>query len=408
MKSLTLLVIAAMLSLSSYAHNEDGELFFIHLKAKNVQERTEIASIIHMDDIIEDSIYASVNLHDLKELRDKHPEKIVEYHSLDFHQNPDLRLVNDYEFPNGDTKFHTVDEVWDVLEELANNYPHIAKLDVLGETIEGRQIPILRITNQSNRSREFYTPGIFFVGAHHAREHLSTEVPVRLARHLVENYSSNSRIRSLIDTRDIYITPVLNVDGKLHDIKGRRYKMWRKNRRDNGGSYGVDLNRNYGYGWGTGGSSSRPSSDVYMGQEPFSEPETQAVKSFIEANDNIRILLSYHTFSELILYPWGGSDDQVGGEDQEIFETMAGKMAEWTGYTPQQSADLYIASGDTCDWAYGEHNIYCFTFELSPRSMWGGGFYPGARAIDPTFEVNIEPALYLIDLSDNPRRSIEN
>ncbi len=82
-------------------------------------------------------------------------------------------------------------------------------------------------------------------------------------------------------------------------------------------------------------------------------------------------------------------------------------MAKWNKYKPQQSSDLYIASGDTTDWAYGVHGIISFTFELSPKNMSGGGFYPGASAIQKTFNVNIKPALYLIDLADNPERVLE-
>ena len=83
-------------------------------------------------------------------------------------------------------------------------------------------------------------------------------------------------------------------------------------------------------------------------------------------------------------------------------------MATWTGYTPQQSADLYVASGDTCDWAYGERGIFAFTFELDPRDSWGGaGFYPGDEVIDSVVEKNKEPFLYLINLADNPHRVLD-
>ena len=80
-------------------------------------------------------------------------------------------------------------------------------------------------------------------------------------------------------------------------------------------------------------------------------------------------------------------------------------MAKMTGYTPEQSSDLYIATGDTCDWAWGEKGIFAFTFELTPKSMWDGGFYPGAGVVSRVFQANIRPALYLIDLSDDPLRA---
>ena len=87
---------------------------------------------------------------------------------------------------------------------------------------------------------------------------------------------------------------------------------------------------------------------------------------------------------------------------------MAETMAKWNGYRPQQSSDLYIASGDTTDWSYGAHGIISFTFELDPATIWEGGFYPGQDFIDPTFRKNLEPCLYLIDMADNPYRSLQS
>ena len=84
---------------------------------------------------------------------------------------------------------------------------------------------------------------------------------------------------------------------------------------------------------------------------------------------------------------------------------MANAMAAWNKYKPEQSSDLYITSGDTTDWSYGEKGIFSFTFELSPKSMGAGGFYPGEGAIQPTFNANLKPCLYLIDLADDPYRA---
>ena len=88
------------------------------------------------------------------------------------------------------------------------------------------------------------------------------------------------------------------------------------------------------------------------------------------------------------------------------FEKMAQKMSTWNKYKPEQSSDLYIASGDTTDWAYGEHKIFAFTFELDPTSMFDGGFYPGQAKIPVVFNKNIEPCLYMMELADNPYRTL--
>jgi carboxypeptidase T len=313
--------------------------------------------------------------------------------------------------PNA-ARYTSYAEVTKQLQEMASSNTNLVTLMSLGRSIENRDVPMLRISGKTPAEAEARKlPVIFYMGCHHAREHLSVEVPLLYAKYLISQYGKNSDVTRLLDTREVYIAPIINPDGHVYDYtNGIRGKMWRKNRRANGnGTYGVDLNRNYSYGWGTGGSSTNPSSDVYMGVAPFSEPETQNVRDFVNSQPRMTTLLSFHTFSELILYPWGGTYEKIGEKDGNpadlpVFEKMASDMARWNKYKPQQASELYIASGDTTDWAYGTHGIFAFTFELSPASMWEGGFYPSPNVIEPTFNANLKPMLYLLEFADNPHR----
>jgi carboxypeptidase T len=317
-----------------------------------------------------------------------------------------------FDFPAADSRYHNYTEMTSKLKFIAQSHADIARLSSIGKTLEGRDIWALHINSspEALASRSSTKPGIIYVANHHAREHLSAEVPLMFAQHILTN-RMQPEIAALLEARDIWIVPMLNADGVEHDIATGRYQYWRKNRRNNGdGTFGVDLNRNYGFQWGTGGSSNDTSSDVYMGPNPFSEPETQVFKAFVEGLPNVKILLSFHTFSELILYPWGHTHDTIGKqEDLRVHEKMARTMAAWNGYIPQQSSDLYIASGDTTDWSYGQLGIISFTFELSPRNTAGmGGFYPGAKIVDKAFADNLRPMLYLLDLADDPYRALTN
>lgn len=311
--------------------------------------------------------------------------------------------VEALDFPAEDAIYHNYGELEAELKALAASAPEIASLFSIGKSLGGREIYSIRLNTSASGTTPSGKPGIVFLGTHHAREHLSTEVPFLLAKHLIENRAKPD-IAALLATRDVYFIPMVNPDGVEHDIRGGRYRMQRKNMRQNpDGSVGVDLNRNYGFHWGEGGASTNPGSDTYRGPNAFSEPESSAVKSFVEARPNLKILLSYHTFSELILYPWGHTNDPISEpKPLAAYKAMAQTMASMTGYTPEQSSDLYIASGDTTDWAWGAKRIYSFTFELTPKSMWDGGFYPGAAAVASTFQNNIRPALYLIGMADNP------
>jgi len=319
-------------------------------------------------------------------------------------------IFDSLEFPPSDRKFHTFQQVTSTLQELARLNPDIARLQSIGKTIENRDIWALQI-NSSVQSLDYATsnkPGVVFMGNHHAREHLSVEVPVMLAQYLLE-HRNDPKISSLLNSRDIWILPMINPDGAEFDIEGGQYQYWRKNRRNNGdGTFGVDLNRNYGYKWGTGGSDSDTSSDIYMGNAPFSEPETQAVRDFVNIHPNTKVLLTFHSYSELILYPWGHSETGIdSAQDRAVFEKMAQTMALWNHYKPEQSSELYVTSGDTTDWAYGEKGIFAFTFELSPNTVMNGGFYPGAKVIEQVFKDNLNPCIYLIDMAGNPYQVLD-
>ncbi|MHB0996855.1 MAG: M14 family zinc carboxypeptidase, partial [Elusimicrobiales bacterium] len=140
--------------------------------------------------------------------------------------------------------------------------------------------------------------------------------------------------------------------------------------------------------------------DTYCGPHAFSEPETLAIKKFVEDRANLKTLMSYHSYSSLILYPWAGKDTPVeAGRDRKVFETMAKAMGALTGYRPQQASDLYVATGDTMDWAYSSKGIFSFTTELE-----GTTFYPGAAMIGKAVPGNIKAALYMLNVTADPYR----
>lgn len=312
------------------------------------------------------------------------------------------------DFPREDSAFHTYLEFSASLKTLAAANPDIMKLDSLGKSVENREI--WHVTLSTDVADSDAKPGIAFLGGHHSREHLSVEIPLILVERLIREFrADDAEIVRLLTGRQVHVIPSVNPDGKEYDVATGNYRYWRKNRgKVNGTAYGVDLNRNYGYGWGGGGASSSPSSEVYRGPSAFSEPESQAVKRFVEARTNLTTLLSFHTFSELILYPWGHQDGRIADQrDYDVHRTMAETMARWNGYRPMQSSELYIASGDTTDWSYGQLGLISFTFELDPKDMFSGGFYPGADAIQIVSEKNWRPALYLIEHADNPYRVLE-
>ncbi len=295
--------------------------------------------------------------------------------------------------------YHSAASLEDDLRQLAQARPDIAELRRIGQSVEGRPIHVLRIGD-----RRGGTPKVLFMGCHHAREWIAVEVPFLLAKELVER-ADEPQVAGWLSRGEVWVAPMVNPDGHEHCRTAER--LWRKNRRRNpDGSVGVDPNRNYGYMWGVldvSTSSHVPSDETYVGPRAFSEPETQAVRDLVGC-ERFAGVVTYHSYSQLILYPWGYTERPV--PDAHDRELMAGLAAEMQAlirgvhgvvYTPQQSSQLYPTAGDTTDWTYGTYGIPSFTIELRPRTAQEGGFILSAGQIQPTWEENRPAAFHFIE-----------
>jgi len=302
------------------------------------------------------------------------------------------------DFPSQDSVYHNYQETTDLLRSMAAANSDIASLFSIGKTVEGRDIWCLRLNSNAKGETPSSKPGAFFLGNLHAREHLANEVPLLFAAWLLE-HRNDAEVKKYISSLDIYVVPMGNPDGAEYDIKTGNYQYYRKNMAKNaGGSRGVDLNRNFDSWWCEAGASDYPGADTYCGPKAFSEPESQHIKRFMESRRNIKTHISYHTYGSLILYPWGGSDENVADErDRNVFIKAGDAMGRLTGYYSQKSSDMYVATGDSADWVYAATGAFAFTFELEGRN-----FYPGASIIKTSVEKNIKAGLYLLGITDNP------
>lgn len=260
--------------------------------------------------------------------------------------------------------------VW-YMNELVTRYPALASVVNIGSTLEGRTIWALRISANAPGTR----PGVVYFGCEHAREWIASTIPTFFATHLLANYGVDAEITDLVDNVEFYLIPVYNVDGYVYTWTTNR--LWRKNRRNNGnGTFGVDINRNWGEGWGGQGSSSSGSSETYRGPSPFSEPETQVLRDFFLANPNIRAQLDIHSYSQLILWPYGYTPalppDQAtyfnigSAMKSQIFNVHGRNYAAGPVYTA-----IYPASGVSVDWTYAQRDILSFSYECRDTGAFG-------------------------------------
>ncbi|HEY7149094.1 MAG TPA: M14 family metallopeptidase [Gaiellaceae bacterium] len=313
------------------------------------------------------------------------------------------------DFPPPDSNYHNYAEMVADLQAVAAARPNIVHLFSLGTSYEGRQIVGARVSDDATDNLS--EPGVFYVGQHHAREHLTVEVVLSLL-HMFAGTTpvATSEVGHLVHTRQIYIVPSLNPDGSEYDIAAGSYRFWRKNRQPNGTGQpvGTDNNRNYSYRWGCcGGSDGDPGGETYRGASPMSAPENQRMRDFMIAHPNVTTGISFHSNAELVLYPYGytftDEPPDMDHVDHLTFMAMAAEMQRTTGYTAQQSSDLYITDGDWNDWMYGELHRYPITMEISG---YGFGFYPPDEYIPIEAKRDWRAALLSARIADCPRRIV--
>ncbi|PHS67937.1 MAG: hypothetical protein COB12_01590 [Flavobacterium sp.] len=311
--------------------------------------------------------------------------------------------VDDYQTPNNFSLgsmggYLTYQEMLNELDQMKALYPNLitTKVNISSFLTEGQPdnsttpsiggngIKWVKISDNPNTNEG--EPQILYSAIHHAREPASLSQLIFYMWYLLENYDSNPEVKSIVDNTELYFVPVVNPDGYLYNEKTdpNGGGFWRKNRKN---GYGVDPNRNYDYYingdpnnnvWGGEGTSNDTNSEVYAGTGPFSEIENQAMKWFVE-NHNFVMAFNNHTSGDLLLYPYGYTDN-VPTPENALFEGISAELVSKNGFNNIISADLYPAAGDSDDFMYGTvgtHNkIYAFTPEIGPS------FWPASNQIE--------------------------
>jgi len=290
--------------------------------------------------------------------------------------------------------FYRYDEMLAILDSMRILYPNlISSRQMTGNisTHEGHPVFWLRVSDNPDTD-ETTEPEVLYTALHHAREPNSLSQMIFYIWYLLENYDSDPEIQYLIDNTELYFMPCVNPDGYIFNemIEPNGGGLWRKNRKENGGgSMGVDLNRNYGFQWGfdNDGSSPNPQSETYRGTAGFSEPETQAVKFLCDQHEFL-VTLNYHTYGNLLIYPWGYSDSHT--DDSLTFTTIADIMTQQNNYFAGTGTETvgYTVNGDSDDWMYGETGTKPSILSLTPE-VGTGGFWPSINDIIPNCKASV-------------------
>lgn len=311
--------------------------------------------------------------------------------------------------------YRTTDGIITAINDAAAAYPDITEKIDYGDSycklvggcvtdevvIDGYDLLAIRVGNKNKGipSGEPSRPALILLAGIHPREISTSEQALFFLDYLTSNYGNDSDITSIIDWQDIYIIPMANPDGHYIVETVNAPGLQRKNAHidytyceevhgwaSSQAQPGIDLNRNHSFGWNTGGSEDWECGLTYRGSYAASEPEVAGLEAFVRTVvpdqrgmgitesapiDTQDILVSLHSYGNLVLYPWGNVADAAPNEVG--LKQISDKLGALSGYTSQRSIDLYTTSGTTDDWAYGELGIPSFTIEIGHSF---DGFFP--------------------------------
>jgi len=305
--------------------------------------------------------------------------------------------------------YRTVTEMRALLNSRAASYPNIAEVFTYGQSWEkvksggtsGWDLFGITLTNKQVAGPK---PTFFLMAAIHARELATSELALRFMDYLLTNYGIDGDITWLLDEHKIVIVPIANPDGRVIAEQGFYQRKNTNNTYTTGCSnpptvsnqYGVDLNRNSHFKWGTINPPSEPRcGQTYPGPTVASEPETAAMETLVRGLfadqrgpldtdpaplTTTGMFLTLHSYSNLVLWPWGWTT--TAAPNATALTLIGQKFASYNSFTPMQSTGLYPTSGTTDDWAYGELGIPAMTFEVGPESGSCGGFFPPFSCLD--------------------------
>jgi murein tripeptide amidase MpaA len=263
---------------------------------------------------------------------------------------------------------------WSVVEPFLNELPSRSpwmSIRDIGSTVEGRSIKMIKISSGGSGK-----PSILIDALFHAREWISGAVATWFLNDICENPENYA---AALEDVDIYVVPFTNIDG--YEYSHTNDRMWRKNRRANIGTscYGIDPNRNFAHYWGGQSTSPNPCSDIYIGTAAFSEPETSALRNWVNSSEiDFKAYMTIHSYGQLWLCPWGHTQNSYPPDYQEILGLAQRAITELeshfgTRYIADQGADsLYAVGGASDDYMkFYENMKYTYTLELRDQGQYG-------------------------------------
>jgi hypothetical protein len=279
-----------------------------------------------------------------------------------------------------DPRYWRYDAVAETIDGWAKEHPALVLAETIGTTRLGEPILAMRLGAGDTT--------VLIIGAQHANEPNGTAAIMALAKRLIDGCVVDPAVTERMAELSIWLVPVMNVDGHRHVFSGAEgWRDWRKNGRDNDGdgrpfgpADGVDLNRNWDHRFAAD-ESTRPAGRSYKGPEPFSEPETRAVRDLVLRIRPV-IVVDLHSPGKVtppnkVFWPWQERETERVGPDAEVFRPIAVALANateteedgefmdgrWYGYDTLPKAQ---------NWIYANTGACALLMEISKQFWWEG------------------------------------
>ena len=295
-----------------------------------------------------------------------------------------------------DAFYPTYDNILKQLQELASIHPEIMTIEKIGYS-QFNHKPIKAVKISGNVKIDEDEPSVLFMGGHHAREPMGTQVCLAMIRHLVNN-KNKDHVKHWLNHLSIWIVPCVNPDGYDYVLtQNNKFPWWRKNLRDNNNNGvfepeidGVDLNRNYDFNWANGGRKENKSW-YFRGKTPSSESEIKAIMNLAE-RERFVLAIDYHSFGEVVMFPW--ALEMKPPDEVFIRDLASGLSQNLSKFKLKKKYDIVYLngqSGQSANWLYANWRTFALIVEI------GKEFFPSKEAHHELITAQLKGMDYLLD-----------
>lgn len=286
--------------------------------------------------------------------------------------------------------FLSYDEANEILNYFLFRFPEMLSRQLIGQSFESREMYAYRMSFSRVDSG---SARVLLTSVMHGREPVTLSVALNAVGTFLEAACEPTSDEAyILRTREMYIIPFMNPDAYAAASACGDF-VYRKNRRPtcpaNSEMGGVDLNRNFDYKWSN---ATDPCGLEYGGTAPFSEPETRALKDFVEHKGFVSAM-HLHSYGEILTYPFNArTTDTLKPQHSQFYDELQA-VFKFNRVGPSQQTLQYETLGESDDWFYGKLGVVSMSPEIGPEA---DGFTPSTNTVQEMMIVNYHRIKYWI------------